>query len=90
MLVEAFRRRDRDAVGVRYRTRQNGAEAQEGCRGDLTPPAGQVSIWQLDKFADYYFRTFSMMVAGTIAGITIFLMEVPLILQKVIVILSGP
>jgi hypothetical protein len=46
--------------------------------------------WQLDKWADYVIRGIVIAVTGFVACITVFIMEMMLILQKLILVAGGP
>ncbi len=52
------------------------------------PPAA--SIFELAKWADYLSRVIVIGITGIVAAITVFIMEVMLILQVLIMIFSGP
>jgi len=46
--------------------------------------------WQVDKWTDYVIRGLVIAATGFVACVTVFIMEVMLILQKLIVVASGP
>jgi hypothetical protein len=46
--------------------------------------------WQVDKWTDYVIRGLVIAMTGFVACVTVFIMEVMLILQKLIVVASGP
>ena len=46
--------------------------------------------WQVDKWTDYVIRGLVIAATGAVACVTVFIMEVMLILQKLILVASGP
>jgi hypothetical protein len=52
--------------------------------------APTVSIWELNKWADYVIRAAIIFGTGLVAALTVFIMQMMLILQKLIIVFSKP
>jgi hypothetical protein len=55
-----------------------------------TGPAPAASLFEIGKWPDYIMRAITVAITGGVACVTVFIMQVMLVLQKLIIVGSGP